>query len=127
VNKLSSILVVLILVCCSALFACSGNAGNTNTVSPATNNPANAVPASNNPPAPAEQAAYPQEVADEFLKSCQGAGSDAKLCSCLFDRIQDKYSFEEFTVMELKLSNGEPPEEFVQFVGSAKAQCRRER
>ncbi len=121
----------LILVFCLAAFGCSGNAGNTNAGNtntvPPINSSATSNAVGNSVAAPSAGGAYPEEVRDEFLKSCQGAGSDVKLCTCLLDKIQAKYSFEEFTVMELKLSSGDPPEEFVQFVGGAKAQCTRNR
>lgn len=116
-------IVVLTVVLCSALFACSRNAGNTNT---ATNdNSGNSTAAASTPRESAEKVAYPQAVADEFLKSCETAGSDLNFCKCIFDKIQDKYSFEEFSVIESKISAGTPPDEFVEFTGRARAQCTR--
>ena len=124
-NILSLKLAILIGVSCLITSGCSRPSGNANLVLPATSNSPNSITKDNNTPAPGTNDAYPQEVVDEFLKSCQGAGSSAKLCACLIDKIQEKYSFEEFSVMELKLRSGNPPEEFVEFTGRAKARCMR--
>ena len=122
-NALSFKFGMLIVAVCMVASACSGNQGNTNSNSAATRTSANSTPASNNAQRPTEKVAYPQSVADEFMKSCQKAGSNAKFCRCLFDKIQDRYSLEEFSVIESKLIAGTPPEEFVEFTGKARAEC----
>jgi hypothetical protein len=66
---------------------------------------------------------YPQEVADAFLQSCQGAGSKPERCSCVLDKIQRKYTFEEFSVLETKMRAGRTPDEFLEFSGKARAEC----
>ena len=108
----------LILVLCTALVACSGNTGNTNSDT-ANRSSANSPVAGNT----AEKVEYPQAVVDEFLKSCESAGSNSKFCACMFEKVKSKYSFEEFTVIESKISAGTPPEEFVEFSGKARAEC----
>lgn len=123
-NPLSFGTAILLVAFCLTAYGCSERAGNTNVVPAPTTNSVNSIAVSNgNPAPPGARNAYPQQVVDEFLKSCKSAGSDAKFCACLLDRIQEKYSFEEFTVIELKLTSGSPPEEFVEFTGRAKAQC----
>ena len=112
----------LILGLCLALMACAGNAGNTNSSPAANGSSANATVAASSSDT---KIAYPQAVANEFLRSCQAAGSEAKFCACVFDKVQNKYSFEEFSVIEAKISAGTPPEEFVEFTGRARAQCTR--
>lgn len=67
--------------------------------------------------------AYPQSVADKFLESCEGAGSKPEFCACVFEKIQQKYTFEEFSVIESKLVAGQPPADFVEFSGKARAAC----
>ena len=105
-------LVMLILVICFSMLACGVKGGRTNTETNG-NSAANAQ----------EQGGYPQEVKDEFLKSCVGAGSNAMFCACMLDKVQSKYSLEEFTTIESKITAGSPPEEFVEFSGKARAEC----
>ena len=114
--------VALIVVACTTLGACSENATNTNAVSGANPKSANAA-TSNTGSNPAEKGPYPQEVADEFLKSCVAAGGNAKFCGCMLAKVQEKYSLEEFSVIESKIEAGTTPDEFVEFSGRARAQC----
>lgn len=116
-------LAILIGMICLTAVGCARPTGNANVVPPAASNSANARA---DVPAPRVNDTYPQEVVNEFVKSCRTAGSSGKLCTCLIEKIQEKYSFEEFTVLELKLKSGAPPEEFIEFTGRAKAQCTRQ-
>ena len=92
------------LVC--ALASCSGSQGTANSVT------------KNDAPTK-----YPQSVADEFLRTCGAAGSNGEFCKCVFEKVQEKYTFEEFSVIESKLAAGRPQDEFVEFIGKARAQC----
>ena len=123
VNRSNSIFVILCIVCCLCLTGCSGNTANTNAASGANATSTNAANTNTATANAGEKGAYPQEVADEFVKSCVGAGSNAKFCSCMLGKIQEKYSFEEFSVIESKINAGTPPEDFVEFSGTARAQC----
>ena len=124
-NILSLKIVLFIGVSCLITSGCSLPAGRANVGPAVATNSANSIAKNNNTPASGTKDAYPQEVVDEFLKACQKAGSSAKICTCLIDKIQEKYSLQEFTVIELKLGSSNPPEEFVEFAGRAKAGCMR--
>lgn len=102
--------------------ACTGNGGNTNGAqSPA---PANsAAPANSNSRASATVQAYPQSAVDAFLNSCEKAGSDRAFCTCVFEKVQAKYSFEEFSVIESKIIAGTTPDDFIEFTDKARAAC----
>jgi len=39
---------------------------------------------------------YPASVVENFIKGCTSTGTKPNICSCAIDKIQDKYSFEEF-------------------------------
>lgn len=110
---------LLSIACCIAIAGCAGNAANTNSASNTSTAPASNSPASNS----GATSAYPQSTADAFLGSCQKAGSDLTFCSCVFAKVQAKYTFEEFSIIESKLVAGNPPEEFVEFTGKARAEC----
>ena len=112
-------------------FGCSGDqsAANSNAVNAgnaAANQPAvansNAGSANANNTA-AENGKYPASVAEEFKKSCEESGSKPEFCTCMFEKVQQEYTFEEFSVIETKISAGEPPDEFVEFTGKARAAC----
>lgn len=124
-KTLSFTVAIAIGVLCMTSWGCSRPARDTIDVPTPTTGSTNSIAADTNTPSPGTKKAYPQEVEDEFLRSCQSAGSSPKFCGCVFDKIQGKYSLEEFSVIELKLSSGNPPDEFVEFTGRAKAQCMR--
>ena len=115
-------LIIVSLVLFLAIPGCSGNQGNTPSTS-GTNGGGVANTAGNTASDPAAKGEYPPAVAEEFVKSCVAAGSDEKFCTCVFEKVQSKYSFEEFSVIESKLSAGTPPDDFVEFSGRARAQC----
>ena len=123
--ELFLLIAVSMLVC----FGCSGDqpAANAENAGTATANPpiaANSNGGSANANAEtAENGKYPASVAEEFMKSCEESGGKKEFCSCMFDKVQQEYTFEEFSVIETKISAGEPPDEFVEFTGKARAAC----
>ena len=110
--------------------SCSGdqpaaNANVSNTGDAAGNQAAvaiNSSPANANSET-AENGKYPESVAVEFMKSCEESGSPREFCTCMFDKVQQEYTFEEFSTIETKISAGEPPDDFVEFTGKARAEC----
>ena len=67
---------------------------------------------------------YPNEVVDAFLDSCErSSGGKKELCACLLAKIQRKYDFEEFSIIEAKMKAGRTPDDFVEFMGKARAEC----
>jgi len=108
----------------SLLFlACAESGGNTNSAgnSALTNSSASTNVNAKAPASTPE--AYPKSAADAFLKSCEQAGSDRAFCSCVFEKVQAKYSFVEFSVIESKIIAGSPPDDFIEFTGKARAAC----
>ena len=117
---------ILITVVALAGAGCSGDqpAANTNAITNANTTNMN-VANSNTGDAnvAAENREYPAEVAEEFMKSCEESGSPPAFCTCMFEKVQKEYTFEEFSTIETKISAGEPPEDFVEFTGKARAAC----
>lgn len=66
---------------------------------------------------------YPAGVEEQFLKSCEESGSKPDFCACMFEKVQRRYTFEEFSEIETKITAGEPPKDFVEFTGQARAAC----
>lgn len=69
---------------------------------------------------------YPPEVTENFLASCTQAGTSQEVCQCALDKLEDKYSLEEFTREAVKLQQGEPSDEFSQDIVSFSLQCQQE-
>jgi hypothetical protein len=95
-----------LLIFCAALTACTGNVGNT------TGNAKTGAPNE-----------YPIEVLNAFMDSCKKSGGKQETCLCVFEKVQQKYTFEEYSVLEAKMAGGQAPEDFLEFVGKARAEC----
>jgi hypothetical protein len=68
--------------------------------------------------------AYPKEVVEAFLASCErSSGGKRDICGCLLEKIQGRYSFEEFSGIEEKMKAGETPDDFIEFTGKARTEC----
>jgi hypothetical protein len=48
---------------------------------------------------------YPAEMVENFVASCR-TRTDETVCRCSIDRIQRRYSVEEFKAFEARMSNG---------------------
>ncbi|HEX2030203.1 MAG TPA: hypothetical protein VHL78_02215 [Actinomycetota bacterium] len=69
---------------------------------------------------------YPAEVTDNFLASCTRAGTTEAVCQCALDKLEDKYSIEEFTQEAVRLQQGQPSDEFSQDIVSFSLECQQE-
>ena len=108
--------IFLSLACCAFLIACAGSP-------PQTNSSANSASPNTAPANSSGNREYPRSTVDAFLESCEKAGSSSAFCNCVFEKVQARYTFEEFSAIESKLVAGTPPEEFVEFTGKARAEC----
>lgn len=115
-------LILLGVISCNMFLGCSS--GNSNTTNAVAKNDA-ATNAGNFGATNANTVGrrYPQSVADEFLKACETSGSKPEFCACVFEKVQQQYTFEEFSVIESKMTAGQTPADFVEFTGKAKAAC----
>ena len=128
-RKANLVPALLIAASISIGFGCSGDPSGTNA-NAVNNAPANvnSVPANTNGTSPeannvAEKRGYPPEVAEEFFKSCEESGGERDFCVCVFDKVQQEYTYEEFSAIESKIVDGEPPDDFVEFTEKARAAC----
>ena len=65
-----------------------------------------------------------KEVRGEFLAGCVQGGAPKCICSCTFEKLQEKYTPEELKLLSRSMSA--PPERFIKdVIGSAMA-CRSE-
>jgi hypothetical protein len=109
------------MVCCAVSAGCGGGGSNSNMVA----NAAVSSKGTNTGSAATTNSGggYPQETVDAFLKSCETAGSDKAFCGCVLDKLQARYTHEEFQVIEDEIQAGEPSSEFVEFSENARAEC----
>ena len=68
-------------------------------------------------------AKYPEGVRTAYLESCVGGaasmGDKAKpYCTCTFNKIEKKYSLQEFVDLASKMQGGDLPDEFMTIVKS---------
>ncbi len=67
---------------------------------------------------------YPKAVQDNFMNNClRTSGNDKQLCHCMLKSIESEYSYAEFTSIEAEIETGKVPEEFTNFIQSAKNSC----
>jgi hypothetical protein len=55
---------------------------------------------------------YPPDLVTNFLKSCQVKGTKVG-CECAIDRIQRKFTLDEFKAFEARMAKGEAPPELM--------------
>jgi hypothetical protein len=62
---------------------------------------------------------YPPEVVEAFVASCR-TKADESICRCAIDRIQRRWSLDEFKAFEARLADGDVPKELVDSVDGCK-------
>jgi hypothetical protein len=62
---------------------------------------------------------YPSEVVETFVASCR-TNAPESVCRCAIDRIQRRWTLEEFKAFEARMADGEVPKELV----DTAAECR---
>jgi hypothetical protein len=58
---------------------------------------------------------YPSEVVETFVVSCR-TRADEDVCRCAIDRIQRRWSLDEFKAFEARIAAGDVPKELVESV-----------
>jgi len=115
----SAYLSVIALIGAACLLACSSNEPVTNTGT--TNTSATNAVTTNTTPAASPE--YSESVAEQFRQGCEGSGSTPAFCACVFDKVKQKYTFEEFSEIERKILAGNSPSDFVEFTRKTSAEC----
>src|SRR5262245_20761539 len=62
---------------------------------------------------------YPDEVVDNFVVACR-TNADERVCRCAIDRIQRRWSLDEFRAFEARLSQGDVPKELMDSVAGCR-------
>lgn len=69
---------------------------------------------------------YPAEVADPFLSSCTSGGTSRAVCQCALDKMEAKYSLDEFAEESTMFAQGNPSEGFSQDIFQFSIECQQE-
>jgi len=67
----------------------------------------------------APPSAYPSEIVEAFVAACK-INAEESLCRCAIDRIQRKFSLDEYLAFENRITHREVPKE----LADAVAECR---
>ncbi len=62
---------------------------------------------------------YPEDVVRNFVTACRSNAAES-VCECAIDRIQRRFTLDEFKAFEERMAQGETPKELVDAV----ADCR---
>ena len=73
--------------------------------------------------APKNESGYPDKVVENFVRECEKSGSDIESCKCFSEKIQAKYTYQEFAEIEKDLLAGEPNEEFLKSLNKIRQEC----
>lgn len=65
-----------------------------------------------------------KEARGEFLAGCVSSGTPKSICSCTFEKLEQKYSPEE--LRRIMLSGALPPQSLLQNVAESALTCRSE-
>jgi hypothetical protein len=66
---------------------------------------------------------YPQELVDQFMASCTAGGTSEAVCQCALDKIEAKYSLEEFEAESVNLAGGQASEAFTSDLVAFSLEC----
>ncbi len=58
---------------------------------------------------------YPADVVEAFVVSCR-TRADEGICLCAIDRIQRRWSLDEFKAFEARMANGDIPQDLLDTV-----------
>ena len=66
---------------------------------------------------------YPQASKDLFVSSCVNSGGTQQACTCMFGKVQEKYTYGEMEDLEQKIKSGQTPADFTDFMSKVGPAC----
>ena len=68
--------------------------------------------------------AYPDKVKENFVNSCAAkANGNTALCDCVFENINERYTYAEFVALENDMKKGIQSKPFMNYMDSASRDC----
>ena len=114
-------LVIMVFISAATLIGCFGSQDNTNIA--ANSEIQNRAANTHSGATYSGKIVYPPQIADDFVKGCEGQGAKPELCKCVFEKIQQRYSYEEFQAIGSEINAGHPPDHFIEFSDRARVEC----
>lgn len=68
-------------------------------------------------------ASLSKDVRDNFIWSCQDGGASEAFCSCVFGKVEKKYTQKQIDAIELKMRRGHSDLGYSEFVKKASEEC----
>ena len=68
-------------------------------------------------------AALSAEIRENFITSCEEGGSSSGFCSCVFGKVEKKYTQAQIDAIELKMRRGHADLGYTNFVKNASKEC----
>lgn len=100
---------VILLTACALLGACSDEKPKVNTARPANIG---------------IRHDYPKDAVDVFLRACESEShGQPAYCRCVLDKVQRKYTYEEFSKAAQQRMKNEEIEKYAAFAEGVKAEC----
>jgi hypothetical protein len=62
---------------------------------------------------------YPDEVVQNFVTACRTSAPES-VCTCSIDRIQRRFTLDEFREYEARLAQGDMPKELIDLVAACR-------
>jgi hypothetical protein len=50
---------------------------------------------------------FPDDLRKSFIETCTGSGSSSKQCDCALEKLEDKYSAQQFRDLERRITSGD--------------------
>ncbi len=67
---------------------------------------------------------YPVSIKKNFMKGCLSSpATNEKICDCMFDKIQKKYTYKEFLKIDKQITKGHTPKDYMDFIEKAAMEC----
>ena len=73
--------------------------------------------------APKNDNGYPPKVVENIVSGCEKTSAVPKICPCMAEKVQKKYSYEEFVKIDKAIASGKTPADFQKFAGEAAKEC----
>ncbi|NNE97922.1 MAG: hypothetical protein HKN25_02750 [Pyrinomonadaceae bacterium] len=72
---------------------------------------------------PKNEHGYPYRVVENIISGCEKTAAIKEVCPCMAEKLQKKYSFDEFVKIEKSITNGKTPRDFQKFATRSARQC----
>lgn len=117
--KLTHLFLMILL----AVISCDNSTSSNSKFSNSMDSNGGEVELTNLPITEHKNEAYPSDVVQNFMNACAQNGGKQDYCSCVLDKIQTKYSIEEYIKIEMEMKLRQTTSDFLDFLTSIQIEC----